>query len=191
MSQENVEVGATLRGPSADGDRLSAIDVLASERTIRPEPTTKGGHMAQSAQDVARESIECFNAGDFDRLRSLLADDSYEEELSTQRRFEGADAQVEAAEGWKQAFPDGHGTVTGEYADGNTVAIELTWEGTQSGPMPTPDGQELPPSNRRVTVKAVQVMEIEDGKIKVTRHYFDLMTLLQQIGAMEQAEAAT
>jgi steroid delta-isomerase-like uncharacterized protein len=155
------------------------------------EPTTKGGHMAQSALDVARESIECFNADDFDRLRSLLADDSYEEELSTQRRFEGADAQVEAAQGWKQAFPDGHGTVTGEYADGNTVAIELTWEGTQSGPMPTPDGQELPPSNRRATVRAVQVMEIEDGKIKVTRHYFDLMTLLQQIGAMEQAEAAT
>jgi limonene-1,2-epoxide hydrolase len=57
--------------------------------------------------------------------------------------------------------------------------------------MPTPDGQELPPSNRRATVRAVQVMEIEDGKIKVTRHYFDLMTLLQQIGAMEQAEAAT
>jgi hypothetical protein len=34
-------------------------------------------------------------------------------------------------------------------------------------------------------------MEIEAGKIKVTRHYFDLMTLLQQIGAMEEAKAAT
>ena len=147
--------------------------------------------MAQSAEDTARESIECFNAGDFDRLRSLLADDSYEEELSTQRRLEGADAQVDVARGWKQAFPDGQGTVTGTYTDGNTVAIELTWEGTQSGPLQTPDGQEFPPSNRRATVKAVQVMEIEDGKIKSTRHYFDLMTILQQIGAMEQAGAAT
>ena len=165
--------------------------MIAADLGWTPEPTTKGGHMAQSALDVARESIECFNADDFDRLRSLLADDSYEEELSTQRRLEGADAQVEAAQGWKQAFPDGHGTVTGEYADGNTVAIELTWEGTHSGPMATPDGQELPPSNRRVTVKAVEVMEIEAGKIKVTRHYFDLMTLLQQIGAMEEAKAAT
>lgn len=35
----------------------------------------EGGQMAQSAEDVARESIECYNAGDFDRLRSLLADD--------------------------------------------------------------------------------------------------------------------
>jgi steroid delta-isomerase-like uncharacterized protein len=146
--------------------------------------------MAQSAEEVARESIECFNAGDFDRLRSLLADDSYEEELATQRRLDGADAQVDVARGWKQAFPDGRGTVHGAYAAGNTVTIELTWEGTQSGPMQTPDGGELPPSNRRGTVKACQVIEVEDGKIQSTRHYFDLMSLLQQIGAMEQMGAA-
>ena len=145
--------------------------------------------MAQSAVDVARESIECFNAGDFDRLRSLLADDSYEEEYSTQRRLDGVDAQVGAARGWKEAFPDGQGTVHAAYADGDTVTLELTWEGTQSGPMRTPDGQELPPSNRRGTVKACQVMQVEDGKIKVTHHYFDLMTLLQQIGVMEQTGA--
>jgi steroid delta-isomerase-like uncharacterized protein len=146
--------------------------------------------MAQSAEDVARESIECYNAGDFDRLRSLLADDFYEEELATQRRLEGADARIEAAQSWKQAFPDEHGTITGAYTSGNTVAIELTWEGTQSGPMATPDGQELPPSNKRMTVKSVEVIEIEDGKIKVLRHYFDLMTILQQIGAMDPAGTA-
>lgn len=142
-----------------------------------------------SAVDVARESIECFSSGDFDRLRSLLADDSYEEEFSTQRRLDGADAQIDAARGWKEAFPDGRGTVHAAYVDGNTVTLELTWEGTQSGPMRTPDGGELPASNRRGSVNACQVMEIEDGKIKVTHHYFDLMTILQQIGAMEQAGA--
>jgi steroid delta-isomerase-like uncharacterized protein len=146
--------------------------------------------MAESAVDVARESIECFNSGDFDRLRSLLADDSVEEELATQRRLEGADAQVDAARSWKDAFPDGQGTIHGAYADGNTVAIELTWEGTQSGAMRTPDGQELPASNRRASVKACQVMEVEGGRITATRHYFDLMTLLQQVGALDQTGAA-
>ena len=58
-------------------------------------------------------------------------------------------------------------------------AIELIWEGTQSGPLATPDGQELPPSNKRIAVKSVEVIETEDGKIKVLRHYFDLMTILQ------------
>ena len=70
------------------------------------------------------------------------------------------------------------------------MAIELTWEGTQSGPMATPDGQELPPSNKRITVKSVEVIEIENSKIKVLRHYFDLMTILQQIGAMDPAGTA-
>ena len=146
--------------------------------------------MAQSAEDVARESIECYNAGDFARLRSLLADNFYEEELATQRRLEGADARIEAAQSWKHAFPDEQGSITGAYTSGNTVAIELTWEGTQSGPMAMPDGQELPPSNKRMTVKSVEVIEIEDGKIKALRHYFDLMTMLQQIGAMDRAVAA-
>jgi steroid delta-isomerase-like uncharacterized protein len=146
--------------------------------------------MADTAVDLARESIQCFSAGDFDRLRSLLADNSYEEEYSTQRRLDGADAQVDAARGWKEAFPDGRGTVEHAYADGDTVTLELVWEGTQSGPLRAPDGQEMPPSNRRATVHACQVMEIENGKIKATRHYFDLMTILQQVGAMERAGAA-
>jgi steroid delta-isomerase-like uncharacterized protein len=146
--------------------------------------------MARSAEDVARESIECYNAGDFDRLRSLLADDFYEEELATQRRLEGADARIEAAQSWKRAFPDERGTITGVYTSGSTVAIELTWVGRQSGPMATPDGQELPPSNKGMTVKSVEVIEIEDDKIKALRHYFDLMTILQQIGAMDPAGVA-
>ena len=162
--------------------------MIAADLGWTPEPTTKGGQMAQSAEDVARESVECYNAGDFDRLRSLLADDFYEEELATQRRLEGADARVDAAQHWKQAFPDEHGTITGAYPSGDTVAIEITWEGTQSGPLPTPDGRELPPSNKRFTVKSVEVLEVEDGKIKVLRHYFDLMTILQQIGAMDEPE---
>jgi steroid delta-isomerase-like uncharacterized protein len=144
--------------------------------------------MAQSTEDVARESIEAYNAGDFDRLRSLLADDFYEEELATQRRLEGADARIEAAQTWKRAFPDERGTIVGAYTSGDTVAMELTWEGTQSGPMATPDGRELSPSNKRMTVKSVEVIETEGGKIKVLRHYFDLMTILKQIGAVDEVE---
>ena len=144
--------------------------------------------MTRSAEDVARESIEAYNAGDFDRLRSLLADDFYEEELATRRRLEGADARIDAAQTWKRAFPDERGTVVAAYANGDTVAIELVWEGTHSGPMATPDGRELPPSDKRFTVKSVEVIETEDGKIKVLRHYFDLMTILQQIGAVDEVE---
>ena len=49
------------------------------------------------------------------------------------------------------------------------MALELTWEGTQSGPLATPDGQELPPSSKRITAKSVEVIETDGGKIKVLR----------------------
>ncbi len=48
----------------------------------------------------------------------------------------------------------------------------------------------LPPSNKRITLKSVEVIDVEDGKLKALRHYFDLMTLLKQIGAMDHADAA-
>jgi hypothetical protein len=41
-----------------------------------------------------------------------------------------------------------------------------------------------------ITVKSVEVIEIEDNKIKVLRHYFDLMTMLQQIGAIDPPATA-
>jgi hypothetical protein len=61
--------------------------------------------------EVARDGVEKFNAGDWSGLRSTLTSDTVEDEFATQRRLEGPEAVVAAAEGWKRAFPDAHGTV--------------------------------------------------------------------------------
>jgi limonene-1,2-epoxide hydrolase len=39
-------------------------------------------------------------------------------------------------------------------------------------------------SGRQVSLPAVWVVEVEGDKAKAVRHYFDLMTLLAQIGAV-------
>jgi steroid delta-isomerase-like uncharacterized protein len=144
--------------------------------------------MGQSAIDVARGTIEAFNAGDWERLRELHTPECVEEELSTGRRLDGFDAMLEAARGWKDAFADGRGTVERAYADGDAAILEITWEGTHSGALRTPTGEELPPTNRQARVRACQVFEVEDGKVKATRHYFDLMTILQQLGVGASAQ---
>ncbi len=143
----------------------------------------------QSALDVARVDVEAFNSGDWERFRQSLTEDSVYEEYATQRRLEGADAILEANQAWKQAFPDARGTIENAFASGDTVVQEITWEGTQSGALPMAQG-EIPPSNKRVVVKAVQVIEVEAGKVRSNRHYFDLMGMLQQIGAVPE-QAAT
>jgi steroid delta-isomerase-like uncharacterized protein len=136
----------------------------------------------QELIDVAREEVEAFSAKDWERFGSAYADDCVYDEIGTQRRVEGRDAVIETNREWTQAFPDAKGTITNVIAGDDTVAVEVTWEGTQSGPLAGPEG-ELPPSNRRAEVRAVQVLTFSDGKIKENRHYFDMGTLLQQLGA--------
>jgi predicted ester cyclase len=60
--------------------------------------------------------------------------------------------------------------------------LEITWEGTQSGPLQTPAG-ELPPSNRHVRLKAAEILDIENDRIKEAHHYFDLAGMMQQLAA--------
>jgi len=136
-----------------------------------------------SSTDVARQNVEAFNAGDWDGFRETLADECVYDEPATRRHLEGQDAVLEANRGWKQAFPDAHGTIERAMAENGTVTLEITWEGTQTGPLRTPAG-EIPPSSRHVTVKAAQVFEIEGDRIRETHHYFDLMGMLEQVGAV-------
>lgn len=133
--------------------------------------------------EVAKNAIEKFNAGDWSGLRSTLTSDAVEDEFATQRRLEGPEAVVTAAEGWKRAFPDARGTVRSAMASGNTAILEITWEGTQTGDLAGPRGT-IPASGRQVSLPAVWVTEVEGNKAKAVRHYFNLMTLLAQIGAV-------
>jgi steroid delta-isomerase-like uncharacterized protein len=142
-----------------------------------------------STTDVAREQVEAFNADDWDRFRATLSTDSVYDERATQRRLEGQDAIIDANRGWKEAFPDAHGTVERALADNGTVTLEITWEGTQTGPLHMPTG-DIPPSSRHVVVKAVEVFDFENDKIRESHHYFDMMGLLQQVGAVPSGTAA-
>ena len=133
--------------------------------------------------EVAKNTVDRFNAGDWSGFRSALTSDTVEDEFGTQRRLEGAEAVLAAVEAWKRAFPDAVGTVRTAMASGNTAILEVTWEGTQTGDMVGPQGT-IPASGRRVSVPGAWVVEVEGDKAKAIRHYFDLMTLLAQIGAV-------
>jgi steroid delta-isomerase-like uncharacterized protein len=143
--------------------------------------------MAGSEVDIARETIDCFNAGDWARLRELHAPDCVEEEYSTERTLHGFDEMLEAAQGWKRAFPDGHGTVLGSFSDGPMALLEIEWEGTNTGAMDAPDGSQMPATGKSGRVRACQVFEVHDGRVTATRHYFNLLTILNQLGVGPRA----
>jgi steroid delta-isomerase-like uncharacterized protein len=131
---------------------------------------------------IAREQLDAFNSGDWERMRAGLAADSQYDELGTERKVDGPEKIVDVYKGWKQAFPDAAGTVTSAFASRDTAVLEVTWKGTHTGPLTTAEGT-IPASGKRQTVPAAIFYTIEGDKIKESRHYFDTLTLLKQIGA--------
>ena len=131
---------------------------------------------------IAQEQVAAFNSGDWERVRAGLAPDCRYDELGTERKIEGSEKIVELFQGWKQAFPDAVGTVTSAVASGDKAALEVSWNGTHTGPLTTAEGT-IPASGKRQETPAAFFFTFDGNRIKHSRHYFDSMTLLKQIGA--------
>jgi steroid delta-isomerase-like uncharacterized protein len=140
--------------------------------------------MSEELIAQAREQTEAYNAGDWDRLRAALTSDSVYRELGTGRTLNGPDEIVAANQGWKEALPDSRGTVTDAFACGDRVGLQVTWEGTHSGALPLPGGGAIEPTGRSISVPAIQIFRMSDGKIQECCHAFDMMTLLDQLGTV-------
>ena len=132
---------------------------------------------------IAETTITAFNTSDWAQFRAALAPDVIYQETGTGRRAESADAYVQLLQGWKQAFPDAIGTIRNVVAHGNTVVQELEWTGTQTGDMATPGGI-LPASGKQIAVLASLWYTIQGDTIQEVHHHLDIMTMLQQLGAI-------
>jgi steroid delta-isomerase-like uncharacterized protein len=131
---------------------------------------------------IAREQVDAFNSGDWQRMKAGLASGSRYEEFGTQRKIDGPEKIVELFKGWKQAFPDAVGTITAAVASGDKAALEVTWKGTQTGPLVTAGGT-IPASGKGQKTPAALFFAFTGDKITESHHYFDSLTLLKQIDA--------
>jgi steroid delta-isomerase-like uncharacterized protein len=131
---------------------------------------------------IAHKQIDAFNNGDWEQMRGLLTSDAHYHEFGTERAIEGPEQIIELFKSWKTAFPDAVGTVTSSVAGGDTAVLEVTWKGTHTGSLTTAAGT-IPASGKSQETPAAVFYVFEGAKIKTSRHYFDAMTLLKQIGA--------
>ena len=131
---------------------------------------------------AARRVLDAFNSDDWPALSELLSADHKYEEHGTQRLIEGAHDVVDTMKAWKQAMPDVVGRPSNFFQSGDSVAVELVWSGTHTGPLQTPDGV-IPASGRSQRTPGCWVLDFEDGEAVSSRNYFDMLSFLQQIGA--------
>jgi len=135
----------------------------------------------KSPIDVAKAPILAYNEKDWEGLRAAITPGFVLDEVGTQRKIQGVNDVIAAFRCWARALPDSRATFDAALTSGNTVVLEVTWRGTHTGPLQTPRG-ELAATGKTFEVRACQVVEIANEKAQAMRHYFDMTTLLQQLG---------
>lgn len=91
--------------------------------------------------------------------------------------------------GYHVAFPDGRHTVTKVLQDGDTVAVEGTFTGTNSGPLPGPDG-DVPATGRTVTLRWAGIADVGPDGLRSMHGYYDQLAFLGQLGLVPAAAGA-
>ena len=61
----------------------------------------------------------------------------------------------------------------------------MTWNGTHTGALATAEGT-IPASGKRQETPAAYFFTFDGNRIKDSRHYFDSLTLLKQIGVQRK-----
>ncbi len=140
--------------------------------------------MSHASVDAARGLVKAYNAADWGGLEALMAPDSRYDEFGTGRGAQGGHEIAELFKEWKRAMPDSEGTITAVVDGGDTAVLEITWNGTFTGPWGTPDG-DVAPTGKHQTSRACVVFTFEDDKIKESHQYFDSMALMRQLGMLE------
>ena len=130
---------------------------------------------------VAKTFHEAWAESDPDKGAAVIADDCIYVDVPRNEIQKGPDGYRKDYERWRAAFPDGTVEITRVIADGDWVVIEFTNSGTNTGPLKSAIG-EFPPTNRKIEVKYCSVMEIKDGKVISGRDYYDVNTILHQLG---------
>ncbi len=135
----------------------------------------------QDLIQAARGLVEAFNASDWEGFKAAVTSDCVYDEVGTSRRIQGVGDIISCMQEWKEAMPDVKGTVTNAGATGNTVVLEVTWNGTHTGPLKGPSG-EVPATGKQQTTRSSWIMNFDGGKITESRHYFDMLSFMHQLG---------
>jgi len=75
------------------------------------------------------------------------------------------------------AFPDIHLTIDDMIAEGDKVAMRITWTGTHKG-----EFMGIPPTNKKITIRAIFIERFAGGKIVEEWGMYDTLSLMQQLG---------
>ena len=123
---------------------------------------------------------EVINQGRLEVLDEIYAE-NYVNHIAPHGLNSGAAGVKKLIAAQKKAFPDWHITVDYWIQQGNKNIVKWTLEGTHTG-----EYCGIPPSGKHFKITGVDIETIVDGKITEHDGAEDMLSLLQQIGAVKE-----
>lgn len=140
--------------------------------------------MAENAT-LVRNLFEAWNSRDYDTVASAVAPECTILDMGSGRTLQGPDGFLAFTKALFEAMPDAQFTLDHVTVQGDTVVVEYTGRGSNSGDLVLPAGT-VPATGRQITVHACEVDEIKDGKITSSRIYVDSGAIMAQLGITEK-----
>ncbi|RMI28809.1 ester cyclase [Nocardia stercoris] len=97
--------------------------------------------------------------------------------------MEGIEALRGLIQAFITAFPDLKLARRNVWVSGDSAVAEVTFSGTHTGPLVTPEG-EVPPTGKSVTFPLIDIFTARDGKVVEHRGYWDNALFLSQLGLL-------
>ena len=152
---------------------FASLALLFLSATSCEQPASDGG---AANKDLVRQLFAAIDANDFERLRELAADDFVLHYVGVPDSMD-LDATEEIIRNFYTAFPDYTHQIIEMIAEGDRVAVRVTYRATHEG-----DFEGIAPTGNAVTYTGVQILTVEGGKIRRSWVLEDNLGLMTQLG---------
>lgn len=132
------------------------------------------------ATDVARGLEEAWASGDYDAVRSVVAEDLVDHSPHL-GEWTGVDNAIQNDEASGRSFPDRKRTVEDIFGEGDKAVVRCRFRATNKGGLPQFG---VPANGNAVDFQWINIYRVAGGKVVERWAQMDLATLMQQLGAM-------
>ncbi len=137
-----------------------------------------------NGQATIQKSADVWNKGDRDGFLACYTDDC---EITSNMGTEKGQAAVAAYWAvYNEPNPGSQIRIGVLIEVGDTVAEEAVVSGTNTGPMPAPDGSQIPATGREFFLPFAALHTVRDGKITSSRFYWNDLAVMAQLGLLPE-----
>jgi len=122
-----------------------------------------------------------WNSHDIERVLSFYSSEFVGSDVGMAQPLEGHAGLRRMLENYWAAFPDLQITIIHTVTEGFRVVLVWQAEGTHQGPI-----MKIPPTGRKVQVRGVSIIDVEDGLVVRGQYIWDLAGMLRHLGLLPE-----